>query len=215
MKKKANRNGKPVSTGSNGGSTIVRLPGRYYMPDTLIHTMSYSADWNETTAGGFIDWVYRGNSIWDPQFAVGGESAYGEAAMAGIYLYWKVLSSRITVMIGNESADTLCVAIVPTALSNSLTDKEDITAMPHSVYRLTNSGGPIMRLSGFMRTNTMLGMKGFDENGLTGVHASGDPTNVWFWHVVFSNTAASAFNAHVRLKIDYEVMEYGLKTVEQ
>jgi hypothetical protein len=135
--------------------------------------------------------------------------------MAGIYLYWKVLSSRITVDFGNESDDTLCVAIVPTALSTSLTDKEDITAMPHSKYLLANSGGPAVRLTNWQSTAPMLGMKGYDENGLTGVHGAGDPTNMWYWHLVFSNTTAGALHAHVRLRIDYEVLEYGLKTTEQ
>jgi len=197
------------------GPSVVRIPGSFYMPEKLIHTMTYSSDWHETTAGGFVDWVYRGNSIWDPQFAAGGESAYGETVMAGIYLYWKVLSSRITVDFGNESADTITVAIVPTALSNSLTDKEDVTAMPRCKYRLSNAGGPIGRVANMQNTAAMLGMKGYDENGLTGVHASGDPTNVWYWHVVFSNTTAAALDAHVRLRIQFEVMEYGLKTTEQ
>jgi hypothetical protein len=185
------------------------------MPEKLFHTMTYSSDWHETTAGGFVAWVYRGNSIWDPQVAVGGESAYGETAMAGIYLYWKVLSSRIVVEVGNESGDTLTTAIVPTPMSNALTDKEDVTSMPRAVYRLTNAGGPVCRLSTQMATAPMLGMTGYDENGLTGVHGAGDPTNMWYWQVVFSNTSAAALDAHVRLKILYEVMEYGLKTVEQ
>jgi hypothetical protein len=201
--------------GSGGPQTVVVVPGPYYMPEKLFHTMTYTSDWHETTAGGFIDWVYRGNSIWDPQFAVGGESAYGEAAMAGIYLYWKVLSSRITVIYGNEDADTVTIAIVPTALSTSLTDKEDITAMPRCKYALSNAGAAPARVVNSMATAPMLGMQGYDENGLTGVHASGDPTNVWFWHVVFSNTTAQAFNGHVRLKEEFDVMEYGLKTAEQ
>jgi hypothetical protein len=72
-----------------------------------------------------------------------------------------------------------------------------------------------MILTNVMATAPMLGMKGYDENGLTGVHASGDPTNVWFWHLVLTNTTGVALNCHVRLKILYKVMEYGLKTVEQ
>jgi hypothetical protein len=193
----------------------VLVPGPFYMPEKLFHTMTYAADWNDTDADGFVDWVYRGNSIWDPQFAVGGESAYGEAAMAGIYLYWKVLSSRMVVEIGNEGAATLTAAIVPTVLSNSLTDREDVTSMPRAVHKSANAGGPTMILTNVMATAPMLGMKGYDENGLTGVHASGDPTNVWFWHLVLTNTTGVALNCHVRLKILYKVMEYGLKTVEQ
>jgi hypothetical protein len=185
------------------------------MPEKLFHTMTYAADWHETEATGFVDWVYRGNSIWDPQFAAGGESAYGEVAMAGIYLYWKVLSSRIVVEIGNAAAATLTAAIVPTALSTSLTDREDVTSMPRVVYRSANSGGPVLRASNVMHTAAMLGMRGYDENGLTGVHGAGDPTNCWYWHLVLSNTTGAALDCHVRLKIQFEVMEYGLKTVEQ
>jgi hypothetical protein len=185
------------------------------MPEKLFHTMMYCADWHETTAAGFVDWTYRGNSIWDPQFAAGGESAYGEAAMAGIYLYWKVLSSKIMIEVGNEAGDSITCALVPTALSTELTDKEDITSMPHSTYRMGNAGGPIIRLSNSADTPAMLGMRSYDENGLTGVHASGDPTNCWYWHFVLSNTTAAALDAHIRLRIEYQVMEYGLKTVEQ
>jgi hypothetical protein len=185
------------------------------MPEKLFHQMTYAADWNDTTAGGFVDWVYRGNSIWDPQVAVGGESAYGEVAMAGIYLYWKVLSSRIMLEVGNESAATLSVVVVPTSLSTALTDKEDITSMPRAKYASANAGAPSLKLSSQMDTAPMLGMRGYDENGLTGVHGAGDPTNMWYWHVVFSNTTAAALDCHIRLRIVYNVMEYGLKTVEQ
>jgi hypothetical protein len=212
---KKKRNGGEIVRFRQLGALTVTIPGKFYMPEKLFHTMTFCSDWHETTAGGFVCWTYRGNSIWDPQFAVGGESAYGEAAMAGIYLYYKVLSSKIYVEVGNESADTLTVAIVPTTMSNALTDKEDITSMPRAVYRLTNAGGPILRLANAMATAPMLGMKGYDENGLTGTHAAGDPTNCWFWQVVFSNTTAEALDSHVRLRIEYQVMEYGLKTVEQ
>jgi hypothetical protein len=193
----------------------ITIPGPYFMPEKLFHTMAYGADWNETTAGGFVDWVYRGNSIWDPQFSAGGESAYGEVAMAGIYLYYKVLASKVLVEIGNESADTITCSIVPTALSSSLTDKEDIGSMPRCKYALGNAGGPILRVTNQMATAPMLGMRGYDENGLTGTHGAGDPINVWYWHVVISNTTAQALSCHVRLRILFTVMEYGLKTSEQ
>lgn len=183
------------------------------MPPVFETTMQYCAVWNETTAGGYVDWVYKANSIYDPQNGVGGDSVYGETEMAYIWTYYKVLSSTVVLdVVNHDTDDELRVTVVPHILSAALTEKADPLSMAGAKSIVCQYGAKTLSLTNAADTVTMLNLTAL-TNEITGTATAGDPSLLWYWHVLLHNVSANALNASVTLRIKFRVRYHGLKTM--
>jgi len=220
MKKSSKKNGngrRPVRRPFASSRVLVNRSG-WPMPEQYITTMKFSVVWHETTAGGFVDYIYRGNCVYDPQLGVGGDSCYGLDQLAASYHNFKVESSSIEVVAANSATDhPITVAAVPTKYGAAfLSDKDDVTAMPRARYAMANYGGPSVKVTNRQQTSTMLGVgKDLSEDNLAGDPSASSPTLAWYWHVVTCNSAGAALDCEVRLSLVYHVRFYGLKIVGQ
>jgi hypothetical protein len=175
--------------------------------------MSYAAVWNETTAGGYVDWIYVGNSIYDPQTGVGGDSVYGETELGAIYTYYKVLESQVIVdAVNHDVDDELRVSVVPHVLSAALTEKADPLSMAGARTMVCQYGAKTAALSVSAQTMTMLNLTAL-TNEVTGTATAGNPSLMWYWHIIFHNVSANALDASVTLRIRFRVRYHGLKTM--
>jgi len=219
--KRNNRSRKQQGNGRKRGpmaSKILVNRSGWHMPEVYVTTMRFSVAWHETTAGGFVDYIYRGNCVYDPQLGIGGDSCYGLDSLATSYLNFKVEASDIEIVAANSATDhPITVACVPSKYGAAfLSDKDDVTAMPRAKYAMANYGGPSVKVVNRQRTATMLGVgNDLSEDTLAGDPSASSPTLSWYWHVVTCNSSAAALDCEIRLSIHYLVKFYGLKTVTQ
>jgi len=188
------------------------------MPDQYTTTMRMSVAWHDTTVGGFIDYIYRGNCVYDPDLGAGGDSCYGLPGLALLYNNFKVISSNIELIGANSATDhPITLGVVPTKYGGAfLVDKDDATAMPHARYKMATYGGPSVRIVSRDTTANVLGVgPDLSEDSLAGDPSASSPTLNWYWHVFICNSSAAALDAELRLTVQYRVKFYGLKLSTQ
>lgn len=197
---------------------IMINPERGLVPLVFRTHFSFVESWDNTTAApGFYDWVLRGNSIYDPDFALSADSAYGLAAMASLYLNYKVLSSQVTVtVVNNSDADPVNVSIIPSRFSASFDvgNKDGIMVHPRAkkctVSKL--SGGKTISHSA--SSCSMFNVSDLDSVNFSSEFTT-NPASCWYWHVVTWNNAGNASDCEMLLSISYLTDISGIKAYEQ
>ncbi len=178
---------------------------------TCMRFTAYNAD---TTAGGVVDLVIRGNSIYDPFEAVGGEEVAGLDELGAIYGRYKVLGSRLTVTTTDlDDNDPLTICVFPHADATAV--GRNASAYPLvKVAQCSLYSGP-KTCSHVMTTAKMFGVIRCDDNDFSSA-VSTNPAKQWYWHVVFFiRNAANALNLEYRLNMEYDVLWTELADLSQ
>lgn len=182
-----------------------RGPG--FIPEKFETCHDYSYLYKDTTAGGWYDWVLRGNSIYDPDVSLGGETVIGETEVANLYNYYKVTASSIEVTgVNNDSDDPLHIVIIPTTYSASFAIGSMTACLSYPYSRhvmITNQAGQ-GSVSNYMRTAVIEGVKDLDSVNYQAMY-NANPTTMWYWHVVIFNRQGNANAAELRLHMKYWV----------
>lgn len=165
---------------------------------------------------GYAVWVWRGNSIYDPDYAVGG----GRPTGAQVYdpLYWKytVLGSSIKMKVLNTGASVLKAMLRPQMAST--------TAAPGATSKLeelpdtrvkwigNNVGGNDVRtIKHYASTKKQYAKKPLDDefNGdVGGLGIGSNPLNEWYWSAYLFNpvnVGTGSISAYVEFWITYYV----------
>jgi len=152
--------------------------------------------WNDTTANpGFYDWVICGNNPYDPDTALGGDSAYGLDEYAGIYNYYKVHRSSVevttwgydgnnlqsTVIIPNDASTAYTAANFPSILGSSKASRPSYG----SLYT-----GPT-KTTARATTSAIAGVKDVDDVGFQAA-TNASPSHLWYWHIIGQPLVAAA-----------------------
>lgn len=177
------------------------------MPDIFTTNMRFSAFDVDTTAGGVVDLVFRGNSPYDPYFAAGGEEGGGFDELAAIYGKYKVIASSIRVTTVNlDSDDPVFVTIFPRNASTSATTASAWSQpFAKSTHPATLSGGHSI-CTNYCTSRTIFGPDYSDKDNAALISTT--PTQEWYWHVVFKNISANALNLQYKVEMVYRVMFY-------
>lgn len=201
------------------GATRGAWRGENFLPLVFSSKFVYTDTFPVTQAApGFVDYVYRGNSCYDPYVGAGGASQpLGFAYLcANGYAYqnYKVLSSKIEVTVTNlDDAEPIMVAVIPSLASTSLAAAycEGHIAQPYARSVVcTNNGGP-RTVTNYMTTKKIFDLKDCDDVSL-GAAYNADPARVWCWHIsIWPNpTQNIAANCQIALKITYFTDLYNL-----
>lgn len=90
------------------------------VPKTRICKLRYCDNVQiQNVSGGLNTAVYRANSIWDPQVALGGHQPMGRDFWAQAYKEYVVLGARITLYCGNDNADVPVTTGVTTSVTTN------------------------------------------------------------------------------------------------
>jgi len=187
---------------------------RSVVPDRTMVKMKYSTLANIAAgAGQYALAIFRGNSIFDPDFGVGGHQPLGHDQWANFYEYYRVLSSSIRVDFSSQdTGDSLLCAIVPTEESVVI-DAGNPDTYSESTYAKTKllnvrGGSDSVTLVSYISTEKALGVhrvdSGFDEAAAFGSNPSAGAA--WFWHVyVGTRSGAGSPNCDIAVTITYFV----------
>lgn len=182
----------------------------------------YSVTLNATTAvNGSI--ILRGNSLYDPEYSVGGGQPIGYDNIKTLYQFYKVHACKITARVFNHSSTnnggTTYLTILPTVNPSSpnitQTQHSMISGQPHSRYRLCGAGintnSKDRMLSHKMLSKVVLGTKSLREVFYE-TNIASDPTSAasankaWFWIVTLWNADVNTTTITYQVDITMQFM---------
>jgi hypothetical protein len=205
---------------------IVTIPRSMYMADCIIVDLTYN-DWGvvRTNNLGFVvSWVYRMNSIHDPDVAVGGTSVVAYGAWTTFFGAYRVLSMKYDIDIVNqEPLSSVDVFVCPTTtnVGANYSAASDLAVQPYSkLHAVSASGAGINRthFSGVIDLGHFSGTPtqylGNDNFGGT---FGANPGAVLYFNVGgFSATAfTTAGGLDSRVKLTYRCLLSGRKVLLQ
>jgi len=182
------------------------VPFSYYTHSSFVET------WDNTTgAPGFYDWVIRGNSVYDPDFALSADSCYGHDAMAQLYTQYKVHASHVKVtVVNNDDDDPVNVAVIPTSFSNSFSaaNQDGCTVHPLAKNMVVSklSGGKV--LTHYAESRKILAVHDIDSVNFRSDMTT-NPATPWYWHIVTYNNAGSASDCEMRVEVMFDTEYFG------
>lgn len=126
------------------------------MPDSLVVDLPYTETADFVPGAVFGNFRYRGNSPFDPDPLLGGDSALFYATYAALYRYYRVVSVKIEVTFVNKETFPVMVTFAPTDtdLSASLTSAArcaDLGEMTYGRRPITLAGTGGMNRSSFTK----------------------------------------------------------------
>jgi len=183
----------------------MKFRGPGFVPQRFDTIMDYGYLYKCTDATGFYDWVLRANSIYDPDFALGGDSVTGLDQIANLYKHYKVTGCAIEVTaVNNDSDDPIHVVLIPNCFSASyaIANSNAILGMPYSKQVTVANQAGAGSVSNFMSSKVILCVTNLDS-----VNHSADvttnPGTLWYWHVCIFNKSGNALNVELKLKMKY------------
>lgn len=152
--------------------------------------------------------LYRGNSLFDPDFTGGGHQPMYFDQLTAVYKKYLVRASKIEVTALNTAASGNSLAyifLLPNRSSSLLTGvysgPAGLREAPRVKYKIirTVDSNPVTQIKAYMSSRTVYGKTDFDHRD-SAASVTTNPTQGWYWHIV-TNTVDNATN----LNIDYDV----------
>jgi len=203
--------------GGRGGARVTRV-GLFGINDRCRVKLKYdmvSALTSIVTTGAF-SYVFRGNSVFDPDFtSTGGQPSNFDdySAMYGNYRVWGS-TMKVHIMATTSALEPTLWAIGPRRTSTSITaaTQPDFIAQPYCKSVLTNvyrTGAPDTKYNGHMSSARLLGLTNTEFAGRDDATAAtgANPTLQWYWHISATNidtAVTSEVAIHVELVYDVE-----------
>jgi len=180
-----------------------------YMGDCAKLKMRYTDQGSLTNVTGNPRLVFRGNSIWDPDFALGGQTVMGWQAWNQFYLRYRVLGSaiRMTFASTNDAANrgNITCAVVPVSntaqLDATLVQSKQL---PYAKVRSTQQGANVVTIKNYISTAKV---EGIPWNApkiaaaySAAMNANPDGDFTWFWAVTWGPMNGTAI-----ISVDFDV----------
>lgn len=189
-------------------------------PDVMATKLTFNENRTVNEAGINVR-VYRGNSVFDPDFTGVGGQPLGRDQWTQFYRRYRVTASKFTVKFSclTDSTVGVQVILVPLTTSTALSDPEQyLEAHNAKVSKVTfDTGSSSDEISCYMTVAEMRGSPAdivqYDSN-LSSI-AAAVPAHQFFWHVVTfdSSGGLNTVNAHINEKIEYWTEFYDRTTL--
>jgi hypothetical protein len=179
--------------------------------------MTFNGTYDETTAAGHTDIIFRGNYPGDPYLAAGGEEVSAWDELSALYSNCRVLRSRFVFSFQNLDADHgVTVILVPSLLSTALSNSSAAPVLPYAKSVLVQHPNE-KTLSLDMTTVGMAGRKQgsvLDDDWVC--LSSSAPTRQWYIHAIVNGAIGhAALNGRYSASIFYTCEWYGLQYLSQ
>ncbi len=202
--RKSRKRGKQISKLFSGLTDL-----RVGFPDRFRVTMPYGTyQLLVPGAGSISTYTFRGNSVFDPDFAVGGTTADCYTQLSTLYNRYRVLSSRIHVHASNTGTVPVTNFIVAGIVNSPGNAVQQLQAR-HMAQGTCAPGGPVSWThAATATTHKIFGVpkaQVLAEDDFAGL-VGGNPNNVWYWHISTYNLGGVAGAVNLQVRIEYEVV---------
>jgi hypothetical protein len=180
------------------------------MPDTWRCTHPYYEQFNLVSSSTPFIYVFRANSLFDPNQTGSGAQPVGYDQLSGFYNSWFVVSSRIEVtVINNNSSIPIQFALLPTQAASSITTFDQARYYPrHSKFLTLDASSRGGKSSGSL-SNQIVTLKFLSQPYDRDMQSQGsaNPSVNAFWTLAFQTTDQSTLiNANVQVKLYYDTI---------
>lgn len=168
--------------------------------------------------------IFRLNSLYDPDFALGGHQPYGFDQMATLYNKYKVNSFDLELEIYDPDADGMIVAaqMQSSNAATTITGKavDAIKEQPMSITRILNNTGSqkVIVKQKNMKIATIEGispkMFAYQLENYAAV-VTNDPANVPYLRIAAANVGLASKTVYVRTTIVYHSLFYDRNILSQ
>lgn len=181
-------------------------------PDSMVTTLSYADQVSFTVASPYSSYVFRGNSLYDPDYtSTGHQPRYFDTLMA-VYTKYKVIGLTWKATFINASGASPSVVAVP------LTDvlSSGAGAFQFAEYPRAQFIGPLVAAS--IRNQTMSGS--FTTQGICGLTkaqlageewsgtASTNPPQIWYLNFLVVTPTSVNVDMKMSITLDYTAVFY-------
>lgn len=158
--------------------------------------------------------VIRGNSLYDPEHAIGGGQPLGFDQLSALYNHYKVTASRMEVTMINRhdsqnltnSGRVLGVILYPSVFPGAPTNFAHGLEQPfarHMVVGMPMAGQAIKSLTTGRKTTS--GVYGCNTNDQDFKAAtSANPAKEWFWHIYIRSLTGEPLDISYTVKVYYD-----------
>ena len=189
-----------------------------HKPDIMRVALNFTVSASTGIITNGRDFVYRGNSCFDPDFAVGGTQPLAFDQWSALYTRYRVLASKCTFKVKNVTGITgsgQMMVLVPLVTNSAVTNRELLAEQRYAKTRMVgdSDGMDVAVLECYMDTASVRGVPKeairIDSNysALT----SADPNLQWYWHCgcydASNSLAETAFNFIVQITYYVEFFE--------
>lgn len=135
--------------------------------------------------------VFRGNSLFDPEFAVGGAQPRGFDEWSALYERYIVYSCTIKLTFINEGTTGISGVLVPSLSSSTLTSPFRGLELPYAkaVFIPSVPQGRSYTMQQTMRTSQIWGDTVLNESSF-GAVTSTNPSKAWYWQIALDSIPA-------------------------
>lgn len=182
------------------------------VPDRLFIKLRYAETFDRTPAGNNDDYVFRGNSIFDPNLTGSGHQPLAHDQWANLYNSYRVRACGIKVQFINTGGPAGIFAIIPSFDVTSFTSINDMAEAPRSKVSMWSSTSSRygVTLSHYMTTAEVRGVdpQRVELDDLFAAAMNADPTQVWYWHVC-GQANNTPFTYSMLVRLTYYVELFG------
>lgn len=202
-KKKKNKRQRATSLFNRGPSVV---------PDRYFTTLKYREIGNFNAVSTQV--LFRGNSIFDPEEALGGGQPMGFDQLAPLYNKYKIHASSITISVVNRFTSNIpyTLTIAPSD-TTTIAGRLALMEFPYAKWKLipTLTSSPLT-MSSKILTKALLGYSTIANEESVGALVSQNPAEQWFWHIdITSSDGLSAPNVDMVVSLNYQVEFYDRK----
>lgn len=189
-------------------ATVMRVIGRGAISDRTICRLRYSTFVNlpTTTPVSIVSYLFRGNSLYDPDLSGVGTQPIGHDQYSVFYQKYVVKGCSIKVTAIPDPSSPTFVAVTAKNTATSITNVDLLYEKPYTVIKNMAAGQTHATvLRSYYTSRKMLGLSSIkaEDNSYIGLCTSSSPGNAWYWHVsVGPFDQGSLPSTSVKLRVD-------------
>lgn len=207
----------------SGFKSLGQMPWRYrrkkwswsagMFPNAIRTKLVYVTNGDDTTAGGTGYLYFRGNSVYDPDYAVGGGQPQFYDQLAVLYQRYFVHASQIDVHLTTTDDVPYTCVLVGANNATALTTPQFCEFSGAVVRHLGHLDNTSTRMTLSTSAKRMLQLMNPQDNPNASSATNTDPALFWLWWVQYTNTDGGNCAIHYTVRITYDVEFYELKNV--
>lgn len=188
----------------NAPMAATYIRGRDWISNMLYNRMEYMEQIFFSSVSSPATYIFRGNSIYDPNQTGTGGQPFGFAELAAIYSAYECPSSFIRAEFINNTAVPMFISVVPVLATTDVITYNSTAARPggKSKYCTSNNDKQHTILTNSNSTWKMLGRPQAD--GDVRAQITANPSAQWYWNITITSADfASAISGVLNIKLIY------------
>lgn len=216
------RRRKPIGAVRRRNPTKLTVRGANPFPDRMRVRLQYTEyiDLSTTSPTPIIDYLFRGNSVYDPNYSGTGYQPLGFDKYAELYNKYLVRGATCKIVVIPDSSQAVNLAIFATDSATSITTQQDLFNRGNVVSKMVLPIGSVSSpsiLKMYRSTRKMGGLQKLtnDEDSWI-AQVSGNPGNSWFFHILSgpaNQTSLPSTAVHIRVELTYYVEFFQRKVI--